>query len=107
MDLIEQVGKRIRALRMQKGLTQEDLSEAAGIHPKYLSALESGRQNITLKTLDGLARGLDVEPYELLLIPMDLPQKQVRTMIQKMLDQADPGTLNALFTILKELVLPR
>ncbi len=105
MDLIEQLGRRIKALRMQKGMTQEELSEAAGIHPKYLSALETGKQNITVKTLEGLAAGLGVEPYELLLFPLQQPEKELRARIRRMLDHADPASLRVLFVVLKELVI--
>ena len=45
------IGKRIQELRKQKGVTQDELSEAVGISPHYLSSLERGLHNIKLETL--------------------------------------------------------
>ena len=45
------IGKRIQEYRKKKGITQEQLSEAIGITPHYLSALERGIYNIKLETL--------------------------------------------------------
>ncbi|WP_370511421.1 helix-turn-helix domain-containing protein [Paenibacillus amylolyticus] len=40
------VGNRIRALRKQRGWTQEQLAEKANLHYSYLSSLERGGRNI-------------------------------------------------------------
>ncbi len=49
MDL-QQIGKNIRALRIQKGLRQEDLAEMAGLSTKYNSVIERGIQIPSLET---------------------------------------------------------
>ena len=51
MDTKQLVGERIKALRMKKGLTQEELAEVVGINPKYLSGIERGRENPTFNIL--------------------------------------------------------
>jgi len=65
-ELVAFVGRRIKALRLARGLTQDAVAEALGIASKNVQRLEAGRQNLTLKTLSHVADVLDVEPYELL-----------------------------------------
>lgn len=65
-ELIEVVGRRIKALRQARGLTQDAVAEALGIAVKNVQRLEAGRQNLTLKTLAHVADVLDVEAHELL-----------------------------------------
>lgn len=60
------LGKRIRALRAERGLTQERLSELADVSLKHLGLIERGLSNPTLSTLDGLARALSLSLAELL-----------------------------------------
>ncbi|MGB0100727.1 MAG: helix-turn-helix domain-containing protein [Nocardioides sp.] len=53
-------GARIRALRLERGLTLTELASAAGIGKGSLSELETGRRNPTLDTLYALAGPLGV-----------------------------------------------
>ena len=57
--LIKVIGGRIREIRAQKGMTQEQLAGKIGIDPKYLSSIERGRENPTLNTLLGLSKALE------------------------------------------------
>lgn len=59
------LGKRIRALRVEKGTTQEALAEKASLSVQHLLDLEHGRSNPTFASLFGLARGLGVSLSEL------------------------------------------
>jgi transcriptional regulator with XRE-family HTH domain len=45
------LGRRIRALRRLRGLTQEQLGERSGVSAKYISELERGVRNPSLETL--------------------------------------------------------
>ena len=62
----ESVGRKIRALRKSKRLTQEALAHDAGMAMRYLAGIERGEENPTLAILVRLATALDVEPKELL-----------------------------------------
>lgn len=57
---LQEVGKRIQFYRIQKGLTQEKLSELAGTSQKHLSSIEMGNHNIKLETIVAIATGLGV-----------------------------------------------
>lgn len=60
------VGKNIRRLRKARGLTQEQLAEEAGMAMRYLSGVERGEENPTLRFLVMIADALGVQPAELL-----------------------------------------
>ena len=52
------IGRAVRALREQKGLTLEQLAPNAGITYQYLSGLENGRENFTISVLQRLSEAL-------------------------------------------------
>ena len=54
------VGKRVRALRKEKGLTQEELGWRAELHYTYIGAVERGEKNCSLETLDKISKALSV-----------------------------------------------
>lgn len=51
---------RIKFLRKQRGMSQEDLALSADINPRYLCELENGKRNPTLKVLNSIAQALKV-----------------------------------------------
>lgn len=53
-------GATIRAVREEKGWSQEEFAHRARIHVTYLSGLERGRRNPTLNVIARLARALGV-----------------------------------------------
>lgn len=55
------LGKAIRAIRTQNGMSQEALGEKAEIHPTWISHIESGRINPTWGNVRRIARGLGVK----------------------------------------------
>jgi transcriptional regulator with XRE-family HTH domain len=59
------LGKRIRALRDERGWSQEQLAERAGIHRVYLGGIETGIRNPSLRHIASLARALDVRIADL------------------------------------------
>jgi DNA-binding XRE family transcriptional regulator len=60
------LGKRLAELRERAGMTQESLADASGLHWTYVGQIERGERNLTYKNLLKLARGLDLDPAELL-----------------------------------------
>ena len=66
MDAFQQAfGQHIRKLRNHQGASQEDLSHRAGIHVTYLSGIERGVRNPSLKSIRAIASGLEVPVSEL------------------------------------------
>ena len=60
------IGKRIKAARRKKGLTQENLVEKMGVSIAYLSKVETGRIHINLERLSQICAILDVTEGEIL-----------------------------------------
>jgi transcriptional regulator with XRE-family HTH domain len=60
-DVQRRVGKRVKALRALRGLTQEQFAEKVGVSVPYLQRLERGAENSTLRSLVKLANALDVD----------------------------------------------
>ena len=52
--------------RRELGLSQESYAHECGIDRTYVSGIERGIKNPTLKVLEKLAKGLNRKPYELL-----------------------------------------
>lgn len=59
-------GKRVTKARKKTGMTQEALADAAGLHWTYVGQVERGERNLTYKNILKLARGLEVDPSELM-----------------------------------------
>lgn len=55
------LGKRIKELRIKKGLTQERLAEIIGIGERNLSKIECGTNFVTSETLSKLLTALDIQ----------------------------------------------
>jgi len=68
-DVLEAVGPRLRALRVERGTTLAQLSESTGISVSTLSRLESGQRKPTLELLLPLARAHQVQLDELVDAP--------------------------------------
>ncbi|HWX98768.1 MAG TPA: XRE family transcriptional regulator [Mycobacterium sp.] len=76
-DVDARVRKRLRELRMQHGLTLEDVAARASIDISTLSRLESGKRRLALDHLPRLAQALSVSTDELLRAP-EVPDPRVR-----------------------------
>jgi transcriptional regulator with XRE-family HTH domain len=66
MDLRDVFAAKLRRLRHEKGLSQDDLAYEAEVSRSYLSQLEKGAFYASLKIIGGLADALGVEPAKLL-----------------------------------------
>lgn len=64
--LNQTVAKRIRELRAEAGLSQEQLAGECEVHRTYIGSVERGERNITLLTLERIAKALGVDPLQLL-----------------------------------------
>ena len=71
----EAFGRVLRALRLEQGLSQEQLGHDSGSGRTYVSQLERAEKGASLKTLFRLAGALDVEPSEV----VRLTEIEIRT----------------------------
>jgi transcriptional regulator with XRE-family HTH domain len=61
-DFLKIVGERIRAIRKEKGLTQEELAKLTAQHYSYIGGIERGERNISLESLDKILEALEIAP---------------------------------------------
>lgn len=66
MEVRERLGKNLKALRRQKGWSQEEFAHQADIHRTYISDLERGARNPTISVVEKLAVALNVSMGQLL-----------------------------------------
>lgn len=65
LNIQERFGQRMRALRVAKGLSQEEFAANCGLDRTYISGVERGRRNISLKNIEVVAQSLGVRISEL------------------------------------------
>jgi transcriptional regulator with XRE-family HTH domain len=66
MDMRRLVGRNFAKIRIEKGLTQEQVEARSRFSQQYLSGLEQGKRNPTIITIYELASALDVDYLDLL-----------------------------------------
>lgn len=63
--IIAVFAKNLGFVRSRRGLSQEALADLAGLHRTYVGSVERGERNISLRSVERLAKALGVEPWEL------------------------------------------
>ena len=63
--LLEEFGKRIRQLRTERNLSQEELSFQTGFHRTYIGMVERGERNISLSNIGVFAKTFEISISEL------------------------------------------
>lgn len=66
MDLVQLLGQNVRRFRVERGLSQEELAFRAGMKRSYLSDMERGTRNPSVRALERIAAALDITPDTLL-----------------------------------------
>lgn len=64
--ILDSLGRKIKSERLIKGLKQFELAKRAGISNTYLSDIETGRTTPSLRTLNRLAKALDLDVKRLM-----------------------------------------
>lgn len=65
-EILIKFGNRVREIRKERNLSQEELSFKTDLHRTYIGMIERAEKNITLINIDKIAKALDVEIKELL-----------------------------------------
>ena len=66
MNLEKVVGLNVKRYREKRGLSQEELADISGLHRTYISGVERGVRNPTIRIVQILAQALRVKPTDLL-----------------------------------------
>ncbi|MGH7963635.1 MAG: helix-turn-helix transcriptional regulator [Candidatus Binatia bacterium] len=101
----ELLGRRIKSLRKNKGYSQEKLAEIVDISPRYLSSIETGKENPTLDLFLRLAKGLQVDLYEIFQFEHEGEQpRRLRKKLESLIAAAKDDDLARLTRVLEALV---
>lgn len=60
------LGREVRRLRKERGLSQEALADLAGLHTNYIGGIERGERNVGIKALFSIARGLGLTAKDMM-----------------------------------------
>ena len=66
MKVTQRVGANLRRAREERGISQEELADRAGLHRTYVSGVERGVRNPTVVVLEKIAKALKVKASTLL-----------------------------------------
>ncbi|AQR63457.1 transcriptional regulator [Brevundimonas sp. LM2] len=61
---LRDLGVRLRALRLEAGLSQEDLADRSGLHRNYIGGIERGERNVGIKAILAICRALNRSPAD-------------------------------------------
>lgn len=64
-EILIKFGEKVRNLRKERGLSQEELSFRSELHRTYIGMIERAEKNITLINIEKIAKALNVEINEL------------------------------------------
>ncbi|MBO4698254.1 helix-turn-helix transcriptional regulator [bacterium] len=64
-DIKIKFGLRLKQLRKEKGISQEELMAATGIHRTYLSEVERGIRNISIVNVEKISLALNIDVMEM------------------------------------------
>jgi len=64
-DVLARFGRRVRDLRNAQRLSQEDFAAECGLDRTYISGIERGRRNVSLRNLRVIAKALGLSLSEL------------------------------------------
>ena len=65
-NLQKVIAANVRQRRLRMGLSQEEFADLCGYHRTYIGSIERSERNITVSTLEALAKSLGVDPIDLL-----------------------------------------
>jgi len=103
--LSKQIGERLRALRINAGLTQERLAERADLHTTYIGQLERGEKNATIESICKLARALQVAPAQIFAhLPGGAGSPSPAEEIYQLVQECTPREQKALLELLRQLI---
>ena len=65
-DILERFGERVRALRRERGYSQDSFAAACGLDRTYMGGIERGERNLALRNIERIALALQLSISELM-----------------------------------------
>ena len=107
MSIKEEFGKKIKRMRINRGLTQESLAELVDLSQRALSGIETGENFVSAETIDKLLIALNTTTEELFATRHLRTPEELRAEIDLKLDSLmnKPEKLEIVYNILKGMLL--
>ena len=102
MDSQKLFGKRIKELRKQHNLTQEQLSEILGVFQKQIGNIETGTTFTTMANLEKFAEAFGVEIADLFAFSHLKQREELLDEIHSILKTIDDKQLRIIYRLLKD-----
>ena len=64
-SILKKFGKKVRTLRNERGVSQEELGRIAKLHRTYIGMIERGEKNITLENVEKISDALGVSVHKM------------------------------------------
>jgi transcriptional regulator with XRE-family HTH domain len=58
-EILKKFGEQVRQLRLEEGISQEELASRANLHRTYIGMIERAEKNITLMNIGKIAKALN------------------------------------------------
>ena len=98
MDIKREFGNRVKTMRRDLELTQENLAEMADISTQSMSQIENGQNFVSAETMDALCKALKVEPKDLFNFEKNEPKEEALIEIVRRLKR-NPTLLKTIYKI--------
>ena len=103
MELKKNLGKHIKEIRKQRGLSQEKLAELVNIEQNILSYIETGNNFCKSETLKKIINALNIDPKELFYFGHLKSEQELLNEINRILHN-NPKKIPEFYKILKAIV---
>ena len=97
----KEIGKRIRAVRKERGLTQEEASELCDITPSFYGNIERGDKKMSLETLARISKGLGVSTDQLIFGCGENMEQSIQQILFQIRNQGDETQYRKYLDIMK------
>ncbi len=101
-DFYKEFGKRLKELRLQANMTQDELAEQVNVATKTVSYWENGHNPITLNKIPLIANALNIPIYKLFIF-LSVDEKAADKDYIELLQAKTGKELDTLFNLLKEM----
>jgi len=103
--LAELIGNRLKEIRREKGLKQEDM-EGFGISYKYYQKIETGKVNVTLETIEKIAGALGTDARSIFALPLNKSREvnELAALVGVIIEKGDRKSARKLNLFIKEIL---
>ncbi len=105
MDTLKLFGKRLKEIRKNKNITQEQLAEQIGIEPKQICRIENGTCFTTFEKLQKIAQTLNVEVYEFFRFEHKKPKDALIKEMNELFINASDEKIETIYKIVTTLLI--